>query len=366
MNFTLTQPLFRLFAVMFATLILTACGDAPEPESKEVVRPVKLMTLVAGDTGRTLEYPGHVSATRAVSLGFEVPGKIIELPITDGLRVKKDQLLARLDPVDYVAARNAAKANLNAAQAAYSRAKRIFDQGAGSQAEVDRALRDIRVAKADMNKASKALDDTILKAPFTGMIARKIADNYENVQAKQAILQLQDISSLELDVNIPEQDVARAKAGLTLDQYTKLLKLEVGVSTIPDRRFPARLISMEAAANAVTRTYLATLAFDNPEDVNVLPGMTAHAILHLPDRAMNKMGFKGFMIPTTATMVDSSGKPYVWRFDPESQQVHRTPVTLGDMSGADVLVTDGLKSGDQIAESGAAYLHEGMKVRPLK
>jgi RND family efflux transporter MFP subunit len=355
----------RLFAVVLSTCVLVACGEAPQPEEKEIVRPVKLMTLGAGGAGTTREYPGEVSATQSVELGFEVPGKIVELPISDGVAVKGGDLLGRLDATDYEAARNAADANRKAMESAYQRAKRIFDQGAGSQAEVDRTLRDIDVSKEDLKKAQKALNDTALKAPFSGKVARKIAKNFQNVMAKQAILLLQDISSLELDVNIPEQDFVRMKTGVTLEQHTQRSRPEITVSTIPDLSFPARLISFETTADPVTRTYQATFAFDNPADVNVLPGMTARVILHLPGDMLEEAGAGGFLIPAAATVVDSDGAAYVWRYDPDSMQVSRTTVTLGDMSGASIRVLSGLQGGDRIAVSGAAHLQEGMKVRQL-
>ena len=82
--------------------------------------------------------------------------------------MKKGDLLGRLDPRDYEAARDAAVANRRAMRSAYVRAKNIFDEGAGSQAEVDKTRRDIKVAEQDVKKAQKALDDTSLKAPYDG------------------------------------------------------------------------------------------------------------------------------------------------------------------------------------------------------
>jgi RND family efflux transporter MFP subunit len=357
-------PGLRLGTVMLTILLLVACGDEAPPEKKEIVRPVKLMTLTAGGAGVTLEYPGEVSAARSVELGFEVAGKIIDLPISDGLAVKKGTLLGRLDDSDYVAARDAAEANRKAALSAYKRAKRIFDQGAGSQAEVDSTLRDIDTARQNLKQAQKALNEAVLKAPFPGRVARKIADNFQNVQAKQPILLLEDISSLELDVNVPEQDFARMKPGVSLAQRTDLVKPEIQVSSISGRSFTASLKSFETAADPTTRTYKATFAFSKPADVNVLPGMTAKVILHIPGDVV-KANEGSYLIPAAAAIVDTDGSAYVWRFDPGSSQVSRTTVTLGDMSGASVRVLSGLQDGDRIAVSGAAHLQEGMKVRPL-
>jgi RND family efflux transporter MFP subunit len=353
----------RLAAVMLTTFLLVACGEAEQPE-KEIVRPVKLMTLGGDGAAATVEYPGEISAVRSVELGFEVPGKIVELPISDGLAVKKGALLGKLDDTDYVAARDGAEANRKAAQSAYTRAKNILDQGAGSQAEVDAKERDIDIAKQQLKQSQKAMNDTLLKAPFTGKVARKMADNFQNVQAKQAILLLEDISSLELDVDVPEQDFVRMKPGLTLAQRTARGKPEIQVSTIAGRSFAARLKSFKTSADPVTRTYEATFAFDNPSDVNLLPGMTAKVILHIPADA-EKATEGGFLIPAAAAIADTDGSAYVWRYDADSSQVTRATVTLGEMSADSVRVLSGLESGDRIAVSGAAHLQEGMKVKPL-
>ena len=354
-----------LAGLLIAATLLYGCGDNSPPPAKEVVRPVKLMTIDEGGASRTLEYPGKVSATQSVELGFEVAGKIVELPIDDGKAVKKGDLLGRLDQADFIAARDAAEANRKAAQSAYERAKRIFDQGAGSQAEVDKTLRDIEVAKQELLKAQKALDDTTLSAPFSGVVSRKIADNFQNVQAKQPILLLEDVSSLKLDVNVPERDYVRMTPGLTLKQRNERTKPEVQISTLSRSGFAARLISFETAADPVTRTYLATFAFDNPADVNVLPGMTAKVVLQVADKATKSDG-QGVLVPATAVGTDAEGNPYVWRYDDGSSKVSKAEVTIGDMSGDSIRVLTGLQGGDRIAIAGAAHLREGMQVRPLQ
>jgi len=358
-------PRARLLGLALAASMLIACGDKPAPEAKEVVRPAKLMTINIGGDGTTREYPGTVSATQSVELGFEVAGKIVELPISDGVAVKKGALLGKLDDADFVAARESAEANRKASESAYERAKRIFDQGAGSQAEVDNTLRDIDVAKQELIKAQKALDDTVLKAPFSGRVSRKIADNFQNVRAKEVIVLIEDISSLELDVNVPEQDFSRMKPGLTLKQRNARINPEIQVSTIAGRSFKARLISFETTADPVTRTYRATFAFENPGDVNVLPGMTAKAVLKMPAEEITTSNEVGILVPATAVVVNTDGSAYVWKFDPGSSEVSKLTVTVGDMSGASIRVLSGLDGGEQIATAGAAHMREGMKVRAL-
>jgi len=356
---------YKYLVVLGAALFLSACGKAPEPEVEREARPVKMITVISGGGELALEYPGKVAATQVVSLGFEVAGKIIDLPIEDGMEVEKGDKLGRLDPIDYKAARDSTRSNLVAMKSAYTRAKNIFKEGAGSQAEVDLSLRDYEVATEDLKKSQKALDDTTLKAPFSGKVGEKIAENYQNVQAKEAILIFLDDSSLEIDVNVPERDFVRMTPGLSHKERTERVKPMISVSSVPGRTFPAQLISFTTTADPVTRTYKATFAFDNPDDVNILPGMTARVTLQLPDELREEAHGTSMTIPVAATVADEQGNVYVWRFDPDSMAVSRTQVTLGEMSGSEVQVITGLKDGDQIAVGGAAHLHEGMLVRPL-
>lgn len=352
--------------VILAVMLFSACTKAPEAEQEAPPRPVKLMTIGAQEDELSLEFPGKVTAIRDVELAFEVQGKIVELPIEDGLEAEEGDLLARVDPKDYEAARDAALAHRKAMRSAYVRAKNIFREGAGSQAEVDKTERDITVAEQDLLKAQKALDDTVLRAPYSGVVASKIAEDFQNVRAKEPILVFQDTSILEIDVNVPERDFVQMQPGLTLQQRNEKIKPRIAVSSIPGEEFSARLKSFTTTADPVTRTYKVTFTFENPPAFNILPGMTARVMLSPPAVALNGSQHQvGILIPAVATAADKDGNAYVWRVDTDTMKVSHTPVTLGDMTDSDIRITHGLNVGDQIAVSGAAHLQEGMRVRPL-
>lgn len=353
--------------LLLAALSLSACDKPPPPEVEAAPRQVKMMIVGDDALNITWEYPGAIQAVRSVQLGFEVAGRIIELPIEDGLTVEEGDLLGRLDPADFEAARDAALADRKAKRSAYNRAKNIFDEGAGSQAEVDKTLRDIKVAEQNLKKAQKALDDTVLKAPYSGMVGEKLGDNFQNVRAKEPVLVYQDISSLEMDVTVPERDFVRMRKGLSLEERNAIARPKLAISSIPGRTFPAHAKSFTTTADPVTRTYKATFAFDNPDDVNILPGMTARVILNPPpDKLEDYTALGGLSIPLVATAGDEQGNAYVWLVDPDSMQVTRTPVTLGEIYADRVLITSGLQNGDRIAISGVASLQEGVRVRPLE
>ncbi len=348
-----------LWSVLLPAVFGLACGDepaAPEP----VARPVKIVEFAASGASSNLEFPGEVSPATNAEVAFEVAGKLIDFPVTESQQVKRGDVLAKLDPRDYQSNLNAAKASASASRAEYVRMQALFDQDVASQQELDRALARFEVSKAQIEKARKAVDDTTLRAPFDGTIARKIANDFDNVKAKQPIVLLQTGGDLEIIVNVPEKDFATMRPGLTIEQRSKRLDAEVVLSTIPDRAFPAVLKEFATAADPTTRTFAVTFSFAPPSDVNVMPGMTARLIVRgLAVSSANAS------IPVQAAVKGGEGKPYVWVVERSSMKVRKTTVTLGALTATEVEIKAGLKGGDLVVTSGVHQLREGMEVRRM-
>jgi RND family efflux transporter MFP subunit len=220
------------------------------------------------------------------------------------------------------------------------------------------------VEQAQLASARKALADTELRAPFAGRIGRTYVDNFNNVQAKQPILLLQDVTQLEIVGNVPEQDWLRAKPGLSLAQRSENAQPRVSLSSFPGRSFPATITEVAASADPITRTFEARARFDPPDDIGILPGMSASITVSIPK------DFSGdeltIVIPANAVGADDDGNSYVWKLNAVGMTVSRANVTLGQLSGAEVGILEGLKSGDRIAVSGVQNLRDGMQVRELK
>ena len=219
------------------------------------------------------------------------------------------------------------------------------------------------MAEANLATARKALSNTELRAPFAGRIGRVYVENFNNIQAKQAILLLQDLSQLDVIVNVPEQDWQRAKPGLTLAQQTERAKPFVTLPTFPDREFPARITEVAASADPVTRTFSARGRFDPPEDIVILPGMSATVTVRIDPGVAGLQD--AVQIPANAVVGGNDGGSYVWKVDAATMTASLAPVTVGQMSGSNITIVDGLSTGDRIAVSGVQQLADGMKVREL-
>jgi len=344
-------------------LVWVGCGDEPAPEAP-VARPVKILAINSADAQEILEYPGTISAAQHSEMAFEVAGKIVEFPVLEGQIVKQGDLLVRIDPRDMASASDVDTAKVNLARAEYERMKKLFEAEVASQQELDRAKRAYEVSLAQSQSSSKGLEDTELHALFDGIVAKKLVRDFENVQAKQPVLILQDTTNLEIDVAIPEADFARLTPGLSLAERTARARPLVIVTSLPDQSFPAELKEFNTTADPVTRTFQATLRFDPPDDVSIKPGMTAKVRIHVGPRPRTGGGESAVVIPASATIADETGQAFVWVIDPTSMTVERAPVELGNLSGSQVYVTSGLVSGQQIAISGVHQLRDGMQVRP--
>ena len=344
-------------------LIAGGCGEEVV-ERAPVVRPVKLLSLGATGSNQTLEFPGTIEAAQQVEMGFEVPGKVESFPVSEGQRVEEGTLLARLDARDYESERAAAVASSKAAKAEFERTKALFAADVVSAQDLEKALRNFEVSVSRRKQAEKAVEDTALRAPFDGVVAKKLIADLANVQAKQSVLIFQDDSSLEVTIDVPERIFASARPDLSNEERTARINPKLSLTSMPDLLMPARITEVAATADPATRTFEARLAFDPPNDLNVLPGMTATVVFSLPSDGAP--GSSRFSIPATAALADEEGNAYVWKVDPGTMKVSRSGVSLGDLRGVEVTVEGGLANGDTIAISGVHLLREGMQVRRLE
>jgi RND family efflux transporter MFP subunit len=357
------------------TFILSACGKKAEEAPREVIRPVKTTTVSAAADISGLNLPGTVRASQRVELAFkEVGGRLIELPIEgrEGQQVKLGDLLARIDPKDFetnlskVQGRlKEAVASLDLAKSEYERVKRIQkqDPGAVSGADIDRKREAvnamegrIKALKAAVEAAKDQLRYTYLKAPFSGLIAQRFVDNFQDVKPKQPILALEDISQVELLIGVPENVVAVVR-----DTEDEKIKATARFPTAPDKQFHLKLKEYATRADAATQTYQVVLQMPQPEDLNIFPGMTATVTLSVGSSATAD---SSILIPAIAVVAKPDGTSFVWQVDSKDMTVHQKDVKVGAILGSeDIQIKDGLKGGETIVVAGVLKLQEGMQVR---
>lgn len=348
-------------AAILATVLLGACGKEETAQQDDYVRSVKVVEIGSSVLERVYEFPGQIQAGQQLDLAFEVPGKLTAIKVKEGDMVKKGDLVATLDTRDYQASLNSAKATLEEAKLERDRNQRLFDQQAGSKESVEKSIRTVQTAQASFDKARKAFEDASLKAPFSGVVAKVFVDDFQNVSANQDIVVMQDTTTFEAVIDIPETLWVLAKPGLSNEERNKRSRPEIRLTALRGESFPATISETSMLADPKTRTFAVTLAFSPPADLNISPGMTAAAILHWAREAQG--GANIFSVPVGAVGFDDAGKAYVWKIDREKMIASRLVVEAGEVSEGMIGISGEIGEGELIAGSGVAQIREGMALK---
>ena len=348
-------------AAILATALLGACGKEETAQQDDYVRSVKVVEIGSSVLERVYEFPGQIQAGQQLDLAFEVPGKLTAIKVKEGDMVKKGDLVATLDTRDYQASLNSAKATLEEAKLERDRNQRLFDQQAGSKESVEKSIRTVQTAQASFDKARKAFEDASLKAPFSGVVAKVFVDDFQNVSANQDIVVMQDTTTFEAVIDIPETLWVLAKPGLSNEERNKRSRPEIRLTALRGESFPATISETSMLADPKTRTFAVTLAFSPPADLNISPGMTAAAILHWAREAQG--GANIFSVPVGAVGFDDAGKAYVWKIDREKMIASRLVVEAGEVSEGMIGISGEIGEGELIAGSGVAQIREGMALK---
>lgn len=342
-------------------------GCNREEKLVERIPPVQTFVLTENSETTFRNFPGEVVAADTSNLSFDVPGRLIEFPGShEGLMVKRGDLLGRLDDANFVAQRDAARADFTNAQSELNRRRQLLNHRVISQSEFEQTQRVFDVTEAALRRAQRSLDDTRLLAPMDGRIARRLVNNFQNVQAHQPVLVFQNNGTLEVDIHVPESVMSRAGRDITPEQARDLVEAKVEFPTIPGKTFPLELNSFTTEATPSARTFRVSFILYPPEGQNILPGMTSTVMMRVADQAGAQPSETDvFQIPVRA-IATSDGKSSVWKLNPTSLQVARVEVEMLEVNGESVRVRGaGLAPGDEIVTAGVRFLSDGMTVQRM-
>jgi RND family efflux transporter MFP subunit len=340
----------------FALLITSSCGgDVAEETREPVIRPVKLITLSLASDVQTSRYPAVVNAAQYSELSFQVGGLLEELAVVEGQMVEAGDLIARLDQRDFQSQLNSGRSQFQNADEEYQRAVRLAQEDAIARSVLEQRRSQRDVAKAQLDSAEKALLDTMIRAPFAGVIVQVPVRERENVPSGQQVAALMGHGALEVTVNLPARVIAES-------QQMEESRVFVILDASPGNRIEATYKEANLLADTASQTYGVTLTFEAPENLVILPGMNATVELSRTRRSETATTDR-ISVPLSAIVSDGGAK-YVWVVDKDSMTVSRRDVTVADGIGETAVVTEGLALGETIATAGASFLADGMQVRP--
>lgn len=349
-----------LVAVVAVSVSLSACkssGLSDDPRTRTPL--VEVAEVQPADPGAA-GFTGLVAARVQSSLGFRVPGKIVERLVDTGQTVRRGQVLMRIDAADFehaVAAQAgavaAAKARAVQASADEDRYRDLVASGAVSRSAYDQAKQAADSARALLAAAEAQLRVTAderaystLLADSDGVVMETLAEPGQYVAAGQTVLRLAHAGPREAAVSLPE--TVRPAIG----------SLAEGSIYGSPQRVPARLRQLSDSADPLTRTYEARYVLEGP---GAQAPLGATATIHLRSAASGR----DMAVPLGA--IDDDGRRSgVWMLDARGSAVSFRPVRIVRLEGERAIVADGVRVGDRIVALGGHALHDGERVRPVQ
>ena len=351
---------YLTLSLITTPLLLGACAEKEQAEVPEPVRPVKTMLIEVPATGGVRNFPARIDANRKAELAFRVPGTVQELLVKEGDQVTEGQEVAKLDPTDFQIVVDDRQATYSSASKNFDRAKGLIEKGFISQTDYDRLEAEFKNARAALGTARQDLAYTSLKAPFPGSIAKRHIQRFEEVEAKQSVLSLQNVQLLEVKFDIPESIVRSIRTSDDGQEAARdLIRVIATFEDLPGREFPLSFKEVATKADPKTQTFEITYTMEQLADATVLPGMTATATVDLSALGVASLVFT---VPVGAVVGDYKLNPRIWAVDMQSMAVKPQPVKVGRMLGDSIEVLEGIKPGNHIVTAGTPFLVEGMKV----
>jgi len=370
-------------------IVLLAAGVAAwfylKPAAALEVRTATAREISGKAANTVLNASGYVTARRQATVSSKFTGKVKEVLIEEGMQVEEGQVLARLDDSNLATSYALAEAQLQSAKTAlaetrallvearsnYKRTLNLVERGLSSQAEMDRARAqadsleaqlqrkqaDVKVAEKQLDVYRQELDDTVIRAPFAGVVVAKNAQPGEMISpisagggfTRTGIGTIVDMSSLEIEIDVNEAYINRVEPGqkvvATLDAY-------------PDWAIPAHVIAIIPTADRQKATVEVRVGFDEL-DPRILPDMGVKVAFQESGVPVTSAS-AGVVIPQPA-IVDDGGRQYVLLV--ADQVVERRAVATAGERGKDIIVSSGLAAGEKVIINPPAGLKSGDRVK---
>ncbi len=349
----------RIVLAAVIVAILAGCGK-PAPSTPQA-RAVRTVTVERGAEGETVSLTGQVRAKDEVSLAFRLDGRIIERPVNVGDVLKAGQVVARLDPQIQQNALRTAQDNLASLEAVLTQARLTFGRqqellrdGWTPRAKFDEAQQMFLTAQAQVDSAhaqvriaQEQLGYTVLSADAPGVVTAKGAEPGEVVHAGQMVVRLARQGGRDAVFDVPEPLVRTGPRDPVV---------ELALSQDPQVRATGRVREVAPQADPATRTYQVKVGITNPPEAMQL-GATVVGRIKLAAPP-------GVEVPASA-LTEAQGRPAVWVVDPQSRTVSLRNVNVLRYDPGDVVISQGLETGEIVVTAGVQTLHPGQKVRLL-
>ncbi len=352
------------FLLTASIVMLVGCSEKAATAPDDIVPRVKTMTVKAGGEVRMRTLVGEVQPDEVWNLAFPVSGRVIEIAVAEGDRVKKGQLLARLDPIVYELKLKNAEAELHSATSesvekrdALAARSALKDRGFMAGNMLDKYRVDYTVAQQKVSNsestlalAKRDLANTRLLAPADGVISARQIEPFTDVNAGQAVLRLDGAGGMRVAIRVPDS---------LIDSFAKgsPAAIEIG-----NRAFEGKVSRIDARAG-IGDSFPAYVAIAGTTE-GLRPGVTAK--VNFAVQPAGGSNSSNIQVPMQAVLPgDAPGRGYMFVLDKSGKSVKCVAVRIKSVNDAEMEIGEGLAPGDEVVTAGVAFLSDGQPVKRM-
>ncbi|MFQ5674954.1 MAG: efflux RND transporter periplasmic adaptor subunit [bacterium] len=357
----LARRFFKNLIIALSLTLFLSCGDGQGGDNNGVRRgrgsmfsgmdsgvsaaiPVQVAAAQKGDISTFLMQTTTIEAERQVEILAKVAGQVIRLPIEEGTRVKKGDLLTQLDEAELKIAYIQAKVSMETDKSALDRAKEMLEKNLIAEENYQTTLMQYESSKASFEAARLKLDYTNVRSPIDGVVTVRSVEMGQRVNINQVLFTIADFEPLRAKIYVPEKDMRRVFEG----QAARII-----AEAEPEVEFSGVVKMVSPVVDPASGT--AKVTIDIKDDKGKLkPGMFASVFITTETHS------NALLIPKKAMILETDmDQVYVY----QEGTAHKVNLKLGFTSGDNVEVLSGLQEGDLVVIAGQEGLREGLPIR---
>jgi len=338
---------YRALAVLLLLAAPAACKKANSAAgggpggAGGFAMPVEVAAAIRDTVVDAIAATGQIEAVQSVDLRPEVDGRIVDILVREGQEVGAGTGLFKVDDAELKAQVARAEADRDVAQRNLERTKQLMAQNASSQADLERADAGYRSAQASYDLLKTRLDRTVVRAPFAGVVGRRLVSIGSYVNSQTPLISLQSVNPQHASFQVPERYADQLRHG-------QLVSFQV--AALPGKNFSGEVVFVDPVVELPGRTILIKARVPNPEH-QLQAGMFIEA------RLATNIRPNAIVVPEDA-ILPLQGSTYVWVV--KDGKADRRQVTLGvRTAGWAEIVGGGIEAGDQVVVGGAERLFPG-------
>lgn len=336
----------KLVYCLIAAMAVVLCS-CKEGETKKFTRSVMLTKPQKAETTSEKRFSGIIQESREISLGFKTAGEISQIFVAEGNYVKKGQLIAELDDADYKLGVEALQVQYDQMKMEVERLEKLYKSNSISINDYEKAVAGCKQLGTQLQANKNKLEYTKLFAPIEGYVQNVNFEQKEMVDAGIALINLLDVSRMEVKVDIP------LEVYLQRDNFKKI---HCKVKGIDGDTEEMNIISISPKADG-NQLYQMRLSFAKKMSKQITSGMNTEVNIIIERSDENS----SYTLPIHA-LLNENEKSYVWVLNEDSTVTKREVAIDGINDKGDAIIASGLEGSESVVKAGVHLLQQGEKV----